>query len=225
MKPISDPNYFRFQRFINWFARAFFFEFRVQGLENLPPAGPLLITTNHLSVYDAPVVFMTVPYRTRMFGADKWRATPGMAQLCESVGVIWVTRGEADTDAIKEALGWLKGGGCLGIAPEGTRSPTKQLLPGKTGAAFLATRTNCPVIPFAMTGTELVADGLKRRRKALVTLTIGKPYHLPAGRAKHDDLERYTDIIMCRLAALLPPDYRGVYAQHPLLPEMERELA
>jgi 1-acyl-sn-glycerol-3-phosphate acyltransferase len=222
VQPISDSNYFRLHRFINWLTRAFFFRHVVTGRENFPTRGPYLIIANHLSMYDAPVVFMNSPTRTHMFGADKWRKTPGIAQLCDAVGTIWVTRGEADMEAIKRALTLLKNGGVMGIAPEGTRSPTQQLLKGKAGAALLVTRTGVPVVPFAITGTEQIAPELKRFRKTLVTLTIGKPFRLPEGKFKTEQLERYADLMMCHLAVLLPPRYRGVYAEHPLLEEARK---
>lgn len=220
MKRISDANYFRLHRLINWLARRLF-DFEVVGQENFPTQRPLLVVTNHLSIFDIPLVFMNTPVRMMMFGADKWKKTPGIAQLCDAVGTIWVTRGEADMDAMKEALALLKNNGVLGIAPEGMRSLTGQLIQGKTGPAFMATRTNATFVPYAITGVEKVAPALKRFQRAKVRMVIGKPFQLPSGRAKHEDLENYTALLMCHIAALLPPEYRGVYADHPLLPQAQ----
>jgi 1-acyl-sn-glycerol-3-phosphate acyltransferase len=190
----------------------------VVGLENFPKDGPFIVASNHLSMMDAPVVYINCPRRMVVFAADKWKTTPGIKQLVETVGVIWVTRGEADMDAIKISLAHLKAGGIIGMAPEGTRSHTASLQKGKTGVAYLASRANAPIVPVAITGTQNVGASLKRLRRAAVTYTIGQPFHLPAeGRAKGEKLEEYTDLIMCHIAALLPPEYRGVYRDHPLL--------
>jgi len=216
-RPASDAWYAFVHRLVNWLARHLW-RYHLEGAEHMPATGAYLVVTNHLSVFDAPVVFMNIPARTLMFGADKWRRVPLVAALIESIGVIWVTRGEADMDAIKAALNVLKGGGRLGVAPEGTRSPTGALIPGKPGAAYLADRARVPLIPMAITGTETVVRSWKRLRRPVVTCRIGPPFMLPGdGRAKGARLDQFTDEIMCTLAAMLPPEYRGVYADHPLL--------
>lgn len=193
----------------------------VIGLENFPKAGPFLVVSNHLSMMDAPIVFLNCPRRMAVFAADKWKRNPFISTVCETVGVIWVARGEADLDAIKTSIAFLKAGGVMGMAPEGTRSHVAQLQKGKTGAAYLADRAKVPLVPVAITGSQNVGPSLKRLRRAQVTYTIGQPFHLPPdGRAKGAKLEEYTDLIMCHIAALLPPEYRGVYHDHPRLAQL-----
>lgn len=193
----------------------------VIGLENFPKDGPFLVVSNHLSMMDAPIVFLNCPRRMVVFAADKWKHTPGLKHLCETVGVIWVARGEADLDAIKTSIAFLKAGGVMGMAPEGTRSHIAQLQRGKTGAAYLADRARVPLVPVAVTGSQNVGSSLKRLRRAVVTYTIGQPFWLPSdGRAKGEKLQAYTDLIMCHIAALLPPEYRGVYHDHPILAQL-----
>jgi 1-acyl-sn-glycerol-3-phosphate acyltransferase len=115
----------------------------------------------------------------------------------------------------------LKAGGVLGLAPEGTRSHTGQLQEGKTGAAYLADRAGVPIVPVALAGTENVWRNLKRLRRTPVACTIGQPFRLPSdGRAKGEQLKHLTDEVMCRIAALLPPQYHGAYAGHPRLKEL-----
>jgi 1-acyl-sn-glycerol-3-phosphate acyltransferase len=129
-------------------------------------------------------------------------------------------------DAMKAALAMLKSGRRLGVAPEGTRSPTGALQRGKPGAAYLADRTQVPIIPMAMWGTETVMRHWLRLRRPAVVCRIGPPFTLPRdGRAKGARLDEFTDEIMCTLAALLPPEYRGVYADHPRLREKVLEAA
>ena len=107
-----------------------------------------------------------------------------------------------------------RSGGIFAIAPEGMRSLTGQLQAGKTGVAYLATRTGVPIVPVAMWGTEAVFANFRRLRRTAVTFAVGEPFSLPVDpRAKGAKLEEYTELIMRRLAALLPPEYRGVYAE------------
>jgi 1-acyl-sn-glycerol-3-phosphate acyltransferase len=196
---------------------------KIYGLENLPVDGPFLITSNHLSRFDPPLGFLTVDHPGLTgFAADTYRSSLIPRFFLESAGVIWVNRGNTDRATLKAALAVLKQGAVLGIAPEGTRSPTGALIAGKTGAAFLAQRADVPIVPAALTNTENMAAALKRLRRIRITLTFGQPYRLPPlpGLSNSERLDRYTDEIMCRIAALLPEHYRGVYAGHPRLKEL-----
>jgi 1-acyl-sn-glycerol-3-phosphate acyltransferase len=191
------------------------------GAHNFPAAGPYIVAINHLSAFDAPVTLLIIPARTRMFGADKWRSIPLWGRLIEAMGVIWVNRGTADLDAIKAALYVLKTGGRICVAPEGTRSPTGVMMEGKPGLAYLADRAKVPIVPVAMWGTERVGAAWKRLQRPKVSCVVGEPIMLPSdGRAKGTRLDELTDMVMVRIAALLPVEYRGVYADHPLLKEL-----
>jgi 1-acyl-sn-glycerol-3-phosphate acyltransferase len=202
---------------VSWIARVTW-RFTVTGREHLPTGKAYIVVMNHLSVFDAPATFLAMNERAVMFGANKWRRVPGVRQLLEAVGVIWVARGEADMDAMKASLGVLKAGGRLGVAPEGTRSPTGALIRGKPGAAFLADRGKVPLVPLAIWGTEDVIPAWKRLRRPRVTCVIGPAINLPSnGRAKGPELDQMTDRIMLTLAAMLPAKYRGVYKDHPQL--------
>jgi 1-acyl-sn-glycerol-3-phosphate acyltransferase len=101
------------------------------------------------------------------------------------------------------------------------------LIEGKPGVTYLAARSGFPVFPVAITGTEdkVVLGNLKRFRKSDITLTAGDPFVIPPLTPKDRDaaLQKYTDEIMCRMAALLPERYRGVYADHSRLRELLHE--
>ena len=126
---------------------------------------------------------------------------------------VWVRRGEVDRQALCEALDVLNSGCVLGIAPEGTRSlSTHALQRGKTGAAYLATRTGVPIVPVGIIGTENLHHNMPRLRRTAVRVVVGKPFHLPEDQARGQELREYTDLIMQRIADLLPEEYRGVYA-------------
>lgn len=118
----------------------------------------------------------------------------------------------------------MQAGNAMVIAPEGTRSRTGALIEGKPGAAYLAARSGFPVVPVAITGTEdkVILENLKRFRKSEITLTGGQPFIIPPLPRENRDqaLQAATDEIMCRIAALLPERYRGVYAEHSRLKEL-----
>jgi 1-acyl-sn-glycerol-3-phosphate acyltransferase len=137
----------------------------------------------------------------------------------ERTGAIWLRRGESDRAALKAALAVLARGGILGIAPEGRRSPTRSLGPGKPGPAFLAARARVPIVPIGLVNTDRLAPALVRFERVTLQVRIGKPFSLPPLERHNvkEQLQRDTDLIMCHIAALLPPRYRGVYVAHPLL--------
>lgn len=192
----------------------FFMRLEVVGRENFPSKGPYILVTNHLSAYDTPLLFAICPHKVRAFAASKHRSHPLFGPALAIGGSIWVRRGEIDRQALGEALVWLEEGGVLGMAPEGTRArQVYALQKGKTGAAYLATRANVPILPVGVTGTERIKEELPHLRRARVRVVVGELFRLPEGeRPSREELDQYTDLIMRRIAALLPPEYRGVYA-------------
>lgn len=196
----------------------------VRGLENFPAAGGFIISSNHLSRLDAPLVFM-LPKNRKLtaFAADTYRHRPFFRAFVQSVDVIWVHRGAISPSTLRYAIRALRDGRVIGVAPEGTRSRTHALIEGKTGAAFLALAARVPVVPVALDNPEKILPSLLRFRRQHVTVTIGQPIVLPPLEGRHPDsqtLEKYTTEIMCRIAAMLPPARRGVYADHPRLKEL-----
>jgi 1-acyl-sn-glycerol-3-phosphate acyltransferase len=191
----------------------------IVGREHVPASGPFLFTPNHLSQVDTPLCLAVIPRQLRVFAAEKYKRNPFLYVLFETMGCIWVRQFEADHEALREALHHLRRGGALGIAPEGTRSrETHALLRGRGGASLLASRSGVPLLPVGIWGTETVIRDWKRLRRGSVTVRIGKPYHLDvSARAKGRELDAATDDMMCAIAALLPPEYRGEYAAHPRL--------
>jgi 1-acyl-sn-glycerol-3-phosphate acyltransferase len=184
------------------------------GLENLPAEPPYILATNHLSVWDSPLLLTVCPHTIRAFAAAKHKRNPLYAPLLAVMGSIYVRRGEVDRQALREALATLKKGEVLGMAPEGTRARGSYALQeGKTGAAYLATRTGVLIVPVGVTGTEQIKHNLPRLRRTHLRVVIGEPFYLPeSGQVRGQKLRQYTDLIMRHIAALLPEEYRGVYA-------------
>src|SRR5579859_3894637 len=194
------------------------------GLENIPPGG-LIVSPNHLSSVDQPLVFIMLPGRKQtVFVADKYRHHPFFRPIVTMVDCIWVNRGATPPSTIKAAVRALQNGSVLGVAPEGTRSPTHALQQGKTGAVYLAYASGVPIVPAALTNTENAVPSALRLRRARLTITFGAPIHFgePGRRTRPttQQLEDGTTEVMCQIAAMLPPAYRGVYADHPRLKEL-----
>jgi 1-acyl-sn-glycerol-3-phosphate acyltransferase len=185
----------------------------VQGLEHLPSDSAFIGVTNHLSSFDPLLVLATMPVRPiTMFAALEHRHDFIAGWALDRLGAIWIDRGEPGREALRIALNELTHGTAFGIAPEGTRSRTGGLLKGKTGAAYLATRANVPILPTVLWGTEKISRNLRRFRRTLVHMRMSEAIHLPEGRAGTEKLQEYTDTLMRRMASMLPPEYRGVYA-------------
>lgn len=205
--------YYRLVRWIIALLAKILVRVEIVGRENVPLEGGCIIAPNHLSWFDSPLLLIAVPRHITVLAANKYRRHPLFGPLLASMGAIWIRRGEVDRQALQRALEVLRAGGCLGMAPEGTRSQTGALQRGKTGAVYLASRSGAKIVPVAITGTEKIAAALKRFRRGQARIEIGKPMEWSLSeRLRGPQLEEYTELLMRRLAAMLPPEYRGVYA-------------
>ncbi|MBL8058180.1 MAG: 1-acyl-sn-glycerol-3-phosphate acyltransferase [Anaerolineales bacterium] len=220
---LSPANVDRARALLRW-AFGIFADLEVRGREHLP-AGGCLVCPNHLSRFDAPLVYCLLPGRpVTAFAADTYRAQPFFRLFIQQVDTIWVHRGAIGPSTLKYAWQALRAGRSLGLAPEGTRSLTGALQPGKPGAAALAAAAGAPIVPVAITNTEHLGAAMRSLRwlgrdRLRLTVTFGRPFTLPPieRHERAEKLDEYTAEIMCRIAALLPAHYHGVYAGHPRL--------
>jgi 1-acyl-sn-glycerol-3-phosphate acyltransferase len=203
-----------------------FFLVSVTGMEALPPHGGYLLAVNHLSRLDAPLIFALLDRDdVTALVADKYQKYPFFRWIIETVNGIWINRGEADLSALRQARNYLRGGGVLGIAPEGTRSHTGALIRAKTGTAYLADKAGVPVVPVAIRGTDGAIWRALLLQRPCIHVQFGAPVDLlPIERGSRElTLQRNTDEIMCRIAVMLPEKYRGEYSDHPRLKELLAE--
>lgn len=198
----------------------------VTGREHIPESGPFLLIANHLSTVDPPLVFSQIPPRLKMTGmaAMAHRKDFFIGWMMDRAGAVWVRRGQSDRQALRQALDVLASGRPFGVAPEGTRSRTGGLIEGKTGATFLAIKAGVPIVPVVVHGAEKVFPSLHRLRWAKVYVKFSPPFRLPPrnGGPRAEHIQYCTDLIMTRLASMLPEAYRGVYAGHPLIAYWEQ---
>jgi 1-acyl-sn-glycerol-3-phosphate acyltransferase len=189
----------------------------VDSTPNVPRHGPFIIATNHLHLVDPVMVMLALPPYPfiHILVAEKWGRIWPINWLVRSIGGILVNRGEVDRKAVNQCLTALQHGGILGLAPEGTRSRSGVMQRGKPGVAYLAVKSNVPVLPVGVSGSETVFSDWKRLRRPTITIKIGEPIYLEPvqGRRKADQLQARSDEVMCRIAALVREDLRGVYSK------------
>ena len=199
---------------------------KTYGHENLPPSGGFVVASNHLGRLDTALIFFAFDREDFILPvAEKYEHHPFFGPLGRAFGAVWLDRFNPDIRALREIMQRMKNGEVLIIAPEGTRSKNERLQEGKPGVVFLANRAGVPIVPVGIYGTEdrLIIDNLKHFRRSHIVGRAGTPFTLPPikhGQDREKVLREQTDELMCRIAALLPESYRGVYAEHPRLKEL-----
>lgn len=196
----------------------------IRGWENIPAEGAVILTCNHFSVGDPPILTGTFPRRIVWMAKQELFDVPVFGQLYYMGGFIPVRRFEGDLRAIRRSQQALRRGRVLGMFPEGTRSGGR-LGPGEPGTALIALRTGAPVLPAAIWGSENVKLPRDLFRRTRVTLSFGEPFRLPQPRRiTREDIAAATEQIMRRIAELLPPEYRGAYADTEAPPAAARAV-
>jgi 1-acyl-sn-glycerol-3-phosphate acyltransferase len=204
-------------RAVNWFLRRVFqtvCRIDVQEFKKIPRSGPFIMVGNHINFLEAPVVVphLDNPMFTGMAKQESWK-NPLFNFLFTRWGIIPLDRNGIDREAFQLSIDALSMGKILAISPEGTRSKTGRLLPGKPGVTALAVRSQAPMLPVAFFGYEDFWPNLKRLRRTDFHVAVGKPFRLNLGGValSRDVRQALTDEIMYKIAELLPEKYRGHY--------------
>ena len=192
---------------------------RIEGAENIPSSGPLIVAANHFHFVDPLAVIRAMPWPLDFIGGFHMPFAPAIVRwLPRMWGLYRVRRSGSSRGALRQAEETLKAGGILGIFPEGGSWATV-LRPPRPGSAFLATRTQARVLPVGLDGLPEIFSALKRFRRATVTIRIGNPIgpFTPStrGRAGRAELDDVGDTILRAIAQLIPPPARGVYSEDP----------
>jgi 1-acyl-sn-glycerol-3-phosphate acyltransferase len=195
---------------------------RLEGdLERIPKTGPLILAPNHLSNADGPIIagWLTpaLGRRIHWLGKREMFKIPGSGLVLGAASVHPVDRGSADIEAYRLAERILASGNVLLAFPEGTRSRDGRLQRPREGIGLLALRTDAPVLPVGISGTDrLWPPGDRPHLGARVTLRVGPAFRVREvlGEAASDRRRAKglaTDAVMERIAALLPARQRGPY--------------
>jgi 1-acyl-sn-glycerol-3-phosphate acyltransferase len=192
-------------------------------LSRVPSQGPLIIISNHINFLDVPIIYTRLqPSPLTGFAKIETWDSPFLGPLFTMWGIIPVRRGEADMYAIRQGVNVLKRGEILAITPEGTRSGHGRLAKGHAGMVIMALLSGAPMLPVVHFGVEAYRQNLPRLRRTDFRIQVGRPFHLDPAGAKvtpHMREEMATEI-MYQLASLLPPGYRGQYADLTLASQM-----
>jgi 1-acyl-sn-glycerol-3-phosphate acyltransferase len=195
---------------------------RVEGIENIPATGPVILASNHVSFADSVVIPFVVPRRVAFLAKRDYFTGTGVKGLLirawfEGIGMVPVDRDDTKSalSSLNVALDVLAHGEAFGIYPEGARSRDGRLYRGRTGVAHLALTSGSPVVPVGLIGTErLQPIGARVPRLVHITVRFGPPLDfrgrldgVPAGRARRE----VTDTVMSAIQTLSGQQYTGHY--------------
>jgi len=197
----------------------FAFRVEVRGIDNVPLSGGALICPNHVSVLDSFIVPSALPRRITYVGKAEYMDSWKTRVLFPAMGMIPIDRsgGDSSKAALDAAAGVLERGELFGIYPEGTRSRTGKLHKGHTGAARLALRTGCPIVPVGLEGTAEMQppDAKFPKLFSFARITFGRPITVTRYKGRSDDhllLRELTDELMFEIRELSGQDYVDTYA-------------
>jgi 1-acyl-sn-glycerol-3-phosphate acyltransferase len=190
-----------------------FSDWRVTGREAVLPRGRLLVVSNHQSNIDPVLLSVSLPRRLHFMAKRGIFKGPVVGAFLRAYGAYPLDRDGKDVAALRWGLRLLETEKTLVIFPEGTRNP-RGLELGLSGVALLALRSQAPILPVAISGTGHM-QGLWRLAcpSGKIKVTIGDPFSLPVieGKLRRPQLESLADLIMLRVANLLPEGLRGAY--------------
>jgi 1-acyl-sn-glycerol-3-phosphate acyltransferase len=167
------------------FAKVLFrFQFKlmgwnVQGVENMPAEGPVILAINHQSIWDPLVAASSLPRKVSFMAKEELFSIPVLGKIFSKLGAFPVKRGQGDMNAIRQSLAILKEGRVLGLFPEGTRSKNGEIQKGLPGMVLLMEKGKATVVPVKVLGTRhLLTKGWGN-----IAVVVGKPMNAQMLRA------------------------------------------
>lgn len=192
---------------------------RVDGRENVPAHGRVLVYANHIHAWDPPVVGCVLNRQVFFMAKHELFAYPILRPLLIALGAFPVKRGQADRTAMRRAMTLLEQERVVGMFPEGTRRRDGRLGKAAPGAVLLAVHCKAPLLPIAIKGPYRLFRPLRVR--------IGKPFELAEfydRKLSAGDLERAGEILMQKLAEMLQESAPTVQLDNPPTPCKNRSV-
>jgi 1-acyl-sn-glycerol-3-phosphate acyltransferase len=184
-------------------------------ISKVPLHGPLILAVNHINILDIPAMYPRLLPRkvTAFVKVEAWNnlIQRGLLSLWKGIPL---HRGQSDHAAFRQALKMLDDGYIVTVSPEGTRSGHGNLLEAHSGVVLLALRSGAPVLPLVFYGHEHVWKNIICLRRSDFKVVVGRPFYINPGEIRVDSqvARQMLNEVMYQLAALLPPNYRGAYA-------------
>lgn len=197
----------RTQRAVYSFVRGFmlvftkvYFRAKVTGIENIPTEGGFILAPVHRSNLDTFVMAVMTKRRMSFLGKDSLWKTKATAWFFTNMGGYPVHRGTADREALRRCIEVVTRGEGLILFPEGTRQTGPRVHELFEGAAYVASKTNVPILPIGIGGSEkAMPKGAKMLRPVKLCYVIGAPIPAPLGedgrRASRDELHATTKVL------------------------------
>ena len=200
---------------------------KVKGLRNVAGKGPVIIASNHLSFSDSIFMPLVVPRKVTFLAKSEYFTSPGPKGLLKkltfiALGQVPVDRsgGRRSEAALLTGLKILAEGNCLGIYPEGTRSPDGRLYKGRTGIARLAIESGAPIVPVAMSNTDKIQPtGKIIPNLHRVGMIFGEPMYFEGDSTDLQYLRVVTDKIMKKIQEMSGQEYIDIYAPKKSKPD------
>lgn len=173
------------------------YRIKIIGKENIPATGKYILCGNHIHALDSVAIVLTNKRQIRFVAKEELYKSAILRFLAKTFDIIKIKRDSADTEAIKEILKGLKKGDIIALFPEGTRNGMKKHKEFKTGAAYIALKTDTEVIPVGVKGTF--------KPFSKITLHYGKPMNFSKYQNQKNDKEiheKVTQEIMSEVVKL-----------------------
>ena len=185
----------------------------ITGGENVPPRGPVILACNHLAFTDPPLLVAAIPRPLHFLGKKELFTNPLGRFLMHGFHVLPYDRTVASTETMRTLLRLLDQDRVVALFPEGTRSKSHTLQEAQLGIVYLALKSQAPILPVGVTGTEKTRGWRMPMPLCRLTASIGPPFTLPMieGRTPRPVMQGMLRMIMERVAMQLPPEFRGVY--------------
>lgn len=194
--------------------RHYFCSLRVEGVENVPEEGGVVLACNHPGGVDSFALGLSCPRQVYyMAKRELFNVHPVLTYLLYRIGAFPINRGASDTAAIEYSIKLVQAGRVLGMFPEGTRNRGKPLRRGKSGAVRIAIEASAPVVPVVVLGVpHLHKHWYNPFKRTQLSVRFGKPIHFAGGTV--EDVAEFTHEVMLAIARMMPPELRGNYNEN-----------
>jgi 1-acyl-sn-glycerol-3-phosphate acyltransferase len=194
------------------------FSWKVEGSGNVPSTGPLILIANHVNVFDPFFLIFSFPRWINFMAKEELFRSPFLRPWLRWAGSVSISRQGKVSDKqkmLRSSRLALENGLILGMFPEGGRSRDGKLRKGKSGTAVIASKTNVPILPVGIAGTDQIKGISWLWKRPRILIKIGKPFKLPrtSDKMRRSQMELLTTQLMREIAALLPPEYQGAYGK------------